>query len=358
MGCDIHLIVEKKVDGKWERAERFVPNPYLSSYWNFCGECGQHICEVRDPYEMLGVPGRTATDEEVADLWVKATAESNGRLLAGVSDTYDNQAELAAINIAYEAIKTEGLRLLAPKGGLPRGGLLRDGHPIEGIYHVDAHARNCEGTQDWAIRPPQEVRDSYYSGRNYQLFGLLNDVRGVPPESGQIGTDGVPEDLSEEGLKKWEGWGIDGHSPAYATLADFAKHDWWGQHEIFTFKVWMKDAAKDEDREEREREAKNLTYRIEMLKDLWDTMSMLRDSEHVKAFSIYSQDTEWPDADSECVWDNTAQALDEKPAITTTLHAAHGDGKYQDVIKMMAKMLSHVEGGDLDSVRAFWWYDN
>jgi hypothetical protein len=161
-------------------------------------------------------------------------------------------------------------------------------------------------------------------------------------------------------MKEWQGWGIDGHSEAYATLADFANHDWWGQYESYTFNVWMNEPT-DETQEGVSRNTNGLAYRIEMLNTqggVWGVMQELQQNEHVKSFSIYSEDTHWPDADSECVWDHPDGDRTGNPAITRTVHVPHGDGKFSEVIKMMAKMLSHVEGGDLESVRAFWWYDN
>lgn len=74
-----------------------------------------------------------------------------------------------------------------------------------------------------------------YSGRNYDLFAILANVRNG---SGFAGVDtgdgfipiamprGVPEDACPEYKAEVEQWGCDGHSHSYLTLAEVLAYDW------------------------------------------------------------------------------------------------------------------------------------
>jgi len=74
-----------------------------------------------------------------------------------------------------------------------------------------------------------------YSGRNYNLFAVLADVRNG---SGFAGCDtgdriepiaqprGVPDDASPEYQAWVKQWGVDGHSHSYHTLAQLLDYDW------------------------------------------------------------------------------------------------------------------------------------
>lgn len=71
--------------------------------------------------------------------------------------------------------------------------------------------------------------DEFYEGRNYDVFAILADVRngrgfaGFDTGDGFIPYDdprGLPEDVSEIVKRKSDGWGSDGHSRTYFTLAE------------------------------------------------------------------------------------------------------------------------------------------
>lgn len=80
--------------------------------------------------------------------------------------------------------------------------------------------------------------DRFYTGRNYDLFAMLADVRngrgfaGIDTGDGFKPIDkprGVPSDASDvykAEVKRWHG---DGHSHSYFTLAEMQAYDWQGQ---------------------------------------------------------------------------------------------------------------------------------
>jgi len=68
--------------------------------------------------------------------------------------------------------------------------------------------------------------DEVYSGRNYELFAILADVRNrfdlVP-----IGPlRGLPPDACPQVREACEGWDGDGHSHSWFTLAELLAYDW------------------------------------------------------------------------------------------------------------------------------------
>lgn len=79
-------------------------------------------------------------------------------------------------------------------------------------------------------------------GRNYDLFGMLADVRNgrgfagvdtgdgfVPILGRESPTRGIPLDASPEYAAEVENWGGDGHSHSWLTLAELKAYDWHGQ---------------------------------------------------------------------------------------------------------------------------------
>lgn len=77
--------------------------------------------------------------------------------------------------------------------------------------------------------------DRFYSGRNYDLFSILANVRngrgfaGVKTGEGFVPISeprGVPDDACEEYKREAELWGCDGHSHSYLTLQEILSCDW------------------------------------------------------------------------------------------------------------------------------------
>lgn len=57
-----------------------------------------------------------------------------------------------------------------------------------------------------------------YSGRNYQLFGILAGVR--DPDAQLFDVKGIPVDVSEPVKAAYDEWGPDGHSHSFLTMRE------------------------------------------------------------------------------------------------------------------------------------------
>ena len=99
-----------------------------------------------------------------------------------------------------------------------------------------------------------DYRKSYYSGRNYDLFAILANVRngygfaGVVTGSGFVPIampKGVPADASPEVKKAAEYWDADGHTHSWHTLSDLLAYDWTqvsthrGVIDAVTYQKWI-----------------------------------------------------------------------------------------------------------------------
>lgn len=100
--------------------------------------------------------------------------------------------------------------------------------------------------------PPKYVHwdDSFYSGRNYNLFSILADVRNGRGFAGCDTGDGfipiampkgMPEDVSPRVAVAREGWGVDGHSASWFTVAELDAYDWTSQ--VTVHRYWMDSTA-------------------------------------------------------------------------------------------------------------------
>lgn len=100
--------------------------------------------------------------------------------------------------------------------------------------------------------------EEFYEGRSYDLFAILANVRngrgfaGCKTGEGFVPmTDdrGVPDDVSADGRAYLDGYGGDGHSHTYMTLAEIFAYDWdqvtWKEGVVSAaeFKTWL-DAGK------------------------------------------------------------------------------------------------------------------
>ena len=61
---------------------------------------------------------------------------------------------------------------------------------------------------------------SIYHGRDYELFGILADVRNTPDDGPISEPRGLPEDVSDITKKESDIWASDGHSHTYFTLRE------------------------------------------------------------------------------------------------------------------------------------------
>lgn len=87
-----------------------------------------------------------------------------------------------------------------------------------------------EEEDDWLT-----IVNPFYSGRCYDLFSILANVRngsgfaGVKTSEGFTPISsprGLPPDVSQEFRKYQENWGADGHSHSFLTLEDLQSFDW------------------------------------------------------------------------------------------------------------------------------------
>jgi hypothetical protein len=104
------------------------------------------------------------------------------------------------------------------------------------------------------------VVEGIYDGRNYNLFGILADVRngrgfaGIRTGDGFIPISepkGLPDDVSETVQEESDNWEGDGHSHSYFSLTELLDYDWtqntkstgWvGENE---FKVFLDKGSPD-----------------------------------------------------------------------------------------------------------------
>ena len=82
---------------------------------------------------------------------------------------------------------------------------------------------------------PATLPARFYNGRNYDLFAILANVRNGRGFAGCDTGDGftpiadprgLPDDVSDEVKEDSEGWGCDGHSHSWFTLAELLAFDW------------------------------------------------------------------------------------------------------------------------------------
>ena len=70
------------------------------------------------------------------------------------------------------------------------------------------------------------IKSDIFVSRNYNLFGMLADVRtreGIKPISIPRG---IPSDASESYKETCKEWNLDGHSHSYLYLSELSKIDW------------------------------------------------------------------------------------------------------------------------------------
>jgi hypothetical protein len=353
VGCDIHFYVEKLMpDGKWARCEEMVPDPYFENWKHLCRNCEEPIVFVGNPYTYLGVDSGSS-DEEVFAAWNQLRED------VGVEPTKDEGYDvevrrltaLAQLDISYEAIKTSALRTLVPSG-VP--------HPSAGFYHISA-LKECDRLPgDVATERSIMVRDRYYSGRDYDLFGILSGVRGDAPPGGSVCNDGVPDDSDPEIVKEFEAWGGDAHTESNATLAELnARFPWWTEKVVETAEIWLDS----EDATERLGNVNQYSWMGEntlMVEKLSFIANDVLIREHVKGIKLYEDGelafhnlgTKFPK-----LMDDLSKAGDPSAVWHHTIPKAVCS--FSRFVQTMSRMASHVEeDGDMTSVRAVWWFDN
>lgn len=90
-------------------------------------------------------------------------------------------------------------------------------------------------SNEYGDRVSVAYKDRFYSGRNYDLFGILADVRnghgfaGVDTGDGFVPIcepKGLPSDVTKEVSDESASWGADGHSHSYFTVQELLDYDW------------------------------------------------------------------------------------------------------------------------------------
>lgn len=82
---------------------------------------------------------------------------------------------------------------------------------------------------DYSIHQ-MDISNHIYSGRNYELFAILANVRNGDNFKPISEPRGVPKDVSWLVKKAVNGMNGDGHSHSYFTLEELVKFDWEGQY--------------------------------------------------------------------------------------------------------------------------------
>jgi len=95
--------------------------------------------------------------------------------------------------------------------------------------------RGWSCVNEWKDEEDESRYPLTWCHRNYNLFAILADVRngigfaGIDTGEGFIpisAPKGLPDDVTAE-VKQWsDGWGVDGHSHSFLTLAEIFEFDW------------------------------------------------------------------------------------------------------------------------------------
>ena len=158
-----------------------------------------------------------------------------------------------------------------------------------------------------------EWDDRAFTGRNYNLFGLLSDdVRTSHPFS--FAPRGMPVNASPEVSALSEGWGVDGHGHSYLYL-----------HELRDMQKYIQTA----------------TVQIEGMKNR-DELKKLRDS-------IASDSPDWRLLYPYCKWSSDT-VNNETFTLDVPASFIVGDG--------LEKIISSFDGIDGDNHRIVFFFDN
>lgn len=89
---------------------------------------------------------------------------------------------------------------------------------------------HAKGEWVWVEPPEIELFDDYkirdwYSGRNYELFAALADVRNRADITPISDPRGLPQDVTSESRRESDEYGIDGHSHSWLTLRELRSLD-------------------------------------------------------------------------------------------------------------------------------------
>ena len=107
---------------------------------------------------------------------------------------------------------------------------------VNGVWQSADHWEPSESTGDEGMSELEApYKTQYYSGRNYNLFSILADVRngsgfaGCDTGNGFVPLDdprGLPDDVSEEVKAVSDRWEGDGHSHSWFAVSELLEYDW------------------------------------------------------------------------------------------------------------------------------------
>lgn len=160
MGCDIHIFTEVYNDenNKWE----FIKDKFIEE-WLFEKATSKLM-------DLFGL-----TEKEVKLILIKYVNRKTSR------------------NKLYKRIIEEYLPIV-----------------------LDLESDNYIGISSTSL--PNFMTSSVYIGRNYNLFGILNNVRAYPNETITETDRGLPTNISDEIYSEYVSWGEDAHSPSHIYL--------------------------------------------------------------------------------------------------------------------------------------------
>jgi hypothetical protein len=185
---------------------------------------------------------------------------------------------------------------------------------------------------------PEFKREDFYDGRNYSLFAMLADVRngyGLEPITA---TRGIPKDVSDDVRQEHDDWGIDGHSHGWLSLRELLTVPW--HEKQLTHQGWvMPDEFDRWDKYGRDPES-------------WCQGVGGRNVRHIE-----------PDEMRALIADGTIDPRAEKGPISYYTHISWGQSWAKSAAGFMPTLVrmanvAMVEGLDLDSIRAVFWFDN
>lgn len=224
-------------------------------------------------------------------------------------------------------------------------------HKVDGIWQPADKWKPSEYEDDRA-QLEVDYNDAFYTGRNYDLFAILANVRNGVGFAG-MGTGngfkpiclprGLPGDVTAPVKACSDSWGSDGHSHSYQTLAELLTYDWTqttrhtGWVDVLTYGDMLQTGAKRPKewsggvggQDVKHVSAEAMAALIKKLKGdhrWWDVRT-----EVAKQLSSYYTQVEW----TEPYYESTAHFW------ATT----------------MPRLLALAKG-DYESVRIVYWFDN
>lgn len=286
MGCDIHIVAETRTPNGWQPVGEVFDSPYD---FNFVVARPENLARLTDG-QLVDAACLRVIDEDkelrgalkdcpeavtACEAFARWCEEDKGAVEAaqakvrakrfGTEDPDPSDPEVQALaESTWEEDWEEADRLakrlrrerrgaveLKPevRAALERAlcdfrysGVEEEDEEDEDEYRMHLSLDRAEGEPPFKTGAP-------WTGRNYNLFAMLADVRngrgfaGIPTGEGFEPISeprGIPEDAHPETVKFMERMGVDGHSHTYFTLRELREYDW--DQETVLFDVVSEEA--------------------------------------------------------------------------------------------------------------------